>query len=188
MMKKINIIILILVLTFIMSFGVVQANNSTDTETVDISATVLGSISLEKITNMNFGAGTAPQPGDGDGEVTLTTGGGASIGYTGYWDSADASAAELDVSGLADYPYTVKINGDTFAHNTEQTLTSSIVLDTSGGNNLEVTKMKVLESTGNDFDNDDGSDTLLIGAVLSIPEDYPAGDYTANFQVVVTYE
>jgi len=171
-----------------MSFGVVQANNSTDTETVDISATVLGSISLSVVEDMNFGAGTAPQPNQPDGEVVLTTEGVASIGYTGYWDSADASAAELDVSGLADYVYTVKINGDNFAHGTEQNLNNAIVLSTSGGNNLEVTKMTVLESTSNAFDNDSGSDTLLIGAVLSIPADYPAGNYTADFEVVVTYE
>ncbi|HKL42775.1 MAG TPA: DUF4402 domain-containing protein [Clostridia bacterium] len=187
-MKKINIIILILIVTFIMSFGIVQADNSTDTETVNIYATVMGSISISSVTDMNFGAGTAPQPGAGAGEVTLTTGGNASIGYTGYWDSADASAAELDVSGLADYTYTVKVNGDTFAHNAEQTLTSSIVLDTSGAGNLEVTMMTVLESTSGVFDNDGGDDTLFIGAVLSIPEDYPAGNYTADFPVEVTYE
>jgi|SRR6056297_665615 len=183
-MKKINIIILILIVTFIMSFGIVQADNSTDTETVDISATVLGSISLSVVEDMNFGAGTAPQLNAGDQEVTLSTTGDASITYTGYWDSTDASAAELTVSGQADYVYTVKIDGNSITEGSETTLTPSIALD----GDLKVTKMTVVEKTSGDFDNDDGNDTLLIGAVLSIPENHPAGFYTANFSVEVTYE
>jgi hypothetical protein len=154
--------------SFSQSFG--QAS-----ETANASATIVIPISIEKVSDMNFG-NVAVQASTG-GTVELTPAGSRTPvgGVTLPAITGTVSAASFTVSGTPNYTYAI-------------TLPSSVTITNSSSNTMTVDVFTSNPSTTGLLSNA-GSQTLNVGATLNVSAAQPAGVYTSitPFTVTVNY-
>ena len=144
-------------------------------ETANASATIVIPISIEKISDMNFG-NVAVQAANG-GTVELTPGGARTAvgGVTLPAITGTVSAASFTVSGTPNYTYAI-------------TLPSSVTIEDGNSNNMTVDVFTSNPSSTGQLSNT-GSQVLNVGATLNVSAAQPAGVYTSTtpFTVTVNY-
>lgn len=149
--------------------------NAQSTASASASATIVTPISIAKNVDMNFGniavtatAGTVVLASDG----TRTKTGGVTLPAT----VGTVTAASFLVSGQANYTYSI-------------TLPSAAVVLTSNSNTMNATAFTSNIAATAGALSTTGSQTLNVGATLSVAASQPAGTYTTAtpFDVTVNY-
>jgi len=141
------------------------------TDSSSINVTNIKAISVSSTGSMDFGAFYAPTSG-GAGSVTIAPDGSRTASKATLAGGAPA-AASFTVDGSANTAYSV-------------TLTSPGTLSDGSGNSMSIGSF-----THDNTDNSlppSGSETLNVGATLSVPKNQPSGIYTGTFTVTVNYQ
>lgn len=108
----------------------------------------------------------------GGGTITITTGGGKTVGGTATDMGGNHRAAEFKVTGDANAPIII-------------TLPSSITIsNTSGSGSATVSNFTSSPSGATNLDNK-GKLTIVVGATLNLPAGANAGNYAGSFTIFV---
>lgn len=169
-MKKVNRIILAVVIMIASVYGVQAQATATATAT----ATILTAISITKDVDMNFGNLTV-QPGSGGTVVLATAGSRSATGGVALIGVAGVAAASFTVSGENDFTYAI-------------TLPTSDHTISSGSNTMTVNSF-VSNPSATGTLSGSGSQTLKVGATLNVAAAQPVGTYVSSegFSVTVNY-
>jgi hypothetical protein len=145
------------------------------TETANASATIVIPISIEKVSDMDFG-NVAVQAANG-GTVELDPAGSRTPvgGVTLPSITGTVSAASFTVSGTPNYTYSI-------------TLPNSVTIEDAFSNSMTVDVFTSDPSSTGQLSSG-GSETLNVGATLNVSAAQPAGLYTSTtpFTVTVNY-
>ena len=169
--------VLLLASLFVMTLATQQmmAQNSASA-TAKATATIIAPISIEKNVDLQFGK--IVKSTTLDGTVSINASDQMTPSYTNVaaFSGADkkaTTAAKFTVSGEKNYMYTI-------------TIPTSDISITSGTNNMKVSSFSSnLNGTGTITAT--GTQTLYVGATLTVKADQAAGDYTGSFDVTVAY-
>lgn len=137
-----------------------------------VSTSTAAAISIQNTQGLSFGSFVA---GSG-GTVTVSTsdartaGGGVML-----IPSSDGAAARFTVSGDANATYTIQLPGNDF------------VKLTGSGTEMAVNDFTSSPSGAGGQLDAGGSQTLSVGATLSVGSGQPSGDYSGSFTVTVNY-
>ncbi len=140
------------------------------TATGDSSAEIVTAISITKGTALDFGSVVAAASA---GTVAMDTAGSRTCSTVTCVSQDAGTAASFDVSGQADYQYSVTLP------------TSTTISDGGGTNSMTIDTFS--HNSGNALDGT-GADTFNVGATLSVGADQVAGSYTGTFDVTVEYQ
>jgi hypothetical protein len=166
--------ILLILGTTILALGYHQASYAQATATASASANVISPISLTKNVDMNFG-NIAVSASTG-GTVILATGGtrskGGAGGVTLPATSGTVAAANFTVSGNASYTYAI-------------TLPSSVTISDLGGHTMTVNGFNSNPSSTGTMSGG-GTQTITVGATLSVSSAQASGTYNNSTGVPVT--
>jgi hypothetical protein len=166
-MKKVNSLIMTVMIT--VTSGALAQENATASS----SATIVAPIGITQAVDMNFGNVAT---NSGGGTVILTTAGATSItgGVTLPADTGTVTAAAFDVTGEADYIYSI-------------TLTDGPITLTDGAtipNNMTVGSFVSNPSSEGTLSS--GAQTVKVGATLNVAGGQAVGIYTNTNGLTVT--
>jgi len=159
-------------LSVVATLGVVQSAHAQASATANGSATLVPAISLVNTTGLQFGlivggpGGTVAVGTDG----TRTASGPSLMTNAGY----PVTAAAFTVSGLANQGYSI-------------TLPSTATLTGPGAATMTIGSF-VSNPSATGTIGGGGTQTLLVGATLTIGASQAVGDYTGSFSVTVNYQ
>lgn len=158
-------------------FGFSAVSFGQETATATATGTIVTPIAIANAGDLNFGnvavqsvlGGTVILAADG----TRTTGGAG--GVTLPASAGTVSAAHFDVTGTANYTYTI-------------TLPTTATTVTSAGNIMTVDNFTSTPTSDGTLDGS-GAQTIDVGATLNVAAGQPAGEYTSTipFNVTVNY-
>jgi hypothetical protein len=166
-MKKIKSLITIVMIA--VTTGVMAQ----ETATASSSATIVAPIGIAQSADMNFGNVAT---NDAGGTVVLTTAGATSItgGVTLPANTGTVTAAAFDVTGEADYTYTITLPS------------SAITLEDSAGTPNTMTVGTFVSNPLTTGALTSGAQTVNVGATLNVTGGQVAGVYTNDTGLTVT--
>jgi hypothetical protein len=144
-----------------------------ESATASSSATIVAPIGIAKAVDMNFGNVAT---NDAGGTVIMTTGGSTSLtgGVTLPAKTGTVTAAAFDVTGEADYTYTIAIPS------------SAITLVDGAGTPNEMTVDTFVSDPLTIGALTSGAQTVNVGATLNVAGGQAAGVYTNTTDLTVT--
>ena len=144
-----------------------------ESATASSSATIVAPIGIEKSADMNFGNVAI---NDEIGTVVMTTAGATSItgGVTLPANTGTVTAAAFDVTGEADYTYTIALPS------------SAITLVDGAGTPNEMTVGTFVSDPLTTGALTSGAQTVNVGAILNVAGGQAAGVYTNTTDLTVT--
>jgi Domain of unknown function (DUF4402) len=145
------------------------ANAQSASQSFSAKARIVTPISIALVSDMNFGDVVA-----GAGTVVLTPAGGRSVtGSTNLGNPLNVSAATFTVSGQGSATYAITLPGS-----------ANI---TSGANTMSVGTFTSNPAVGAGLLSAGGSQTLTLGATLTVAAVQATGSYSGPFSVSVNY-
>jgi len=169
-MKKIKSLIMIIMI------AVTTGAMAQESATASSSATIVAPIGIAQAADMNFGNVAT---NDAGGTVIMTTGGSTSLtgGVTLPADTGTVAAAAFDVTGEADYTYTIALPS------------GAITLQDDAGTPNEMTVDTFVSDPDTTGALTSGAQTVNVGATLNVAGGQTAGVYTntTNLTVTVNY-
>ena len=166
-MKKINLLIIIIMIA--VTTGAVAQESATASS----SATIIAPIGIAQAADMNFGTVATNSTG---GTVVLDTDGSTSLtgGVTLPANTGTVTAAAFDVTGEADYTYTIALPS------------SAITLVDGAGTPNEMTVGTFVSDPLTTGALTSGAQTVNVGAILNVAGGQAAGVYTNTTDLTVT--
>lgn len=166
-MKKFNSFIMIIMI------AATTGAMAQESATASSSATIVAPIGIEKSADMNFGNVAI---NDEIGTVVMTTAGATSItgGVTLPANTGTVTAAAFDVTGEADYTYTIALPS------------SAITLVDGAGTPNEMTVGTFVSDPLTTGALTSGAQTVNVGAILNVAGGQAAGVYTNTTDLTVT--
>lgn len=141
------------------------------TQKAQVTATVVGVGEVKVDENMSFGTLVSPSS-----QTTVTLGTDGKVGNNIVKVTTDSTAAKFTVTGDTDTPYTLSIEPISL---------------TSGSNSMLLDNFKIKVDNGEYLDSGskitDGSDTILVGADLTMGAGQASGSYAGEITLTVTY-
>jgi hypothetical protein len=164
-MRKINSLIIIIMI------AATTGAMAQESATASSSATIVAPIGIAQAADMNFGNVAT---NDAGGTVIMTTGGSTSLtgGVTLPNNTGTVTAAAFDVTGEADYTYTITLP------------TSAITLVDGGTNEMTVDTFVSDPDTSGQLTS--SAQTINVGAILNVDGGQAAGTYTNETDLTVT--
>lgn len=159
----------------VMGFSADAFAQQSSSASANTSATIIQPIAITKTTDLSFGNVAVHTTNAGTVELATTgsrtAGGGVTLPAT----TGTVSAAEFDVTGAANYTYSI-------------TLPSSVTLDDNNSHTMTVNTFVSNPATTGTLDGS-GEQTIAVGATLNVAGGQAPGTYESDtdFQVTVNY-
>lgn len=171
MMKTLRIMAAIAFTLTVVGWSQAHAIPNSPTATADATATIVAAISIDNTEDLNFGEVVTSS---GSGTVTVSPAGVRTASGVTLGSDAAVSAASFSVTGGAGYTYDI-------------TLPSSSVTLSDNGNTMSVDNF-ISDPSGSGTLSSGGTQTLNVGATLTVGENQAPGSYSGSFVVTVAYD